>query len=106
MTRDVYCESRIRNFSHPGSRGQKAPDLGSGPATPRGSNYAYEDVLIVSSSPVEEASGQKDGRTDISPEEAARHSLETISSHSANKGVRGKKRKRRQRRYKNTFFYS
>jgi hypothetical protein len=47
----------------------------------------------MSSSPVEEAGGQKDGRTDIRPEEATRHSLETISSHSANKGVRGKKRK-------------
>jgi hypothetical protein len=59
----------------------------------------------MSSSPVEEAGGQKDGRTDVCPEEATRHSLETISSHSANKGVRGKKRKRRQRNKKRIFIH-
>jgi hypothetical protein len=46
----------------------------------------------MSSSPVEEAGGQKDGRTDISPEEATRHSFETISSHSANKGEERKEK--------------
>jgi hypothetical protein len=58
----------------------------------------------MSSSPVEEAGGQKDGRTDISPEEAARHSLETISSHSANKGVRGKKRMKETAKQKKNFY--
>jgi hypothetical protein len=58
----------------------------------------------MSSSPVEEAGGQKDGRTDVCPKEAARHSLETISSHSANTGVRGKKRKKETAKQKKNFY--
>jgi hypothetical protein len=58
----------------------------------------------MSSSPVEEAGGQKDGRTDIRPKKATRHSLGTISSHSANKGVGGNKKEKGDGATKTRFF--
>jgi hypothetical protein len=63
-------------FSIPDPWIKKAPDLDPDlQHSVKRSNYADEDVLIMSSSPVEEAGGQKDGRTDVCPEEAARHSF-------------------------------